>query len=112
MTSIPHQTITELLSDGNTRQRQIINIEPGKAKLMHLGYSNVLCDDSRIEAIEKQIENVVQYQQRDRPSAHLENYTGTAQDVIDADDTKGGSTMASHRIRCCVGLSLFKSFCK
>lgn len=99
---IPRSTITELLPNGITRTRDVIDIPPGRAKLMHLGYSNVLCDDDRIAGIENQLasiaDSMVQCTQRASPP-NLDNCTAIAQIAVDPK----GDDDSLKRIRVCIG---------
>ena len=99
-TNLPTRTISEIFN-GIQRQRQIIDIMPGKARMMKLGYTNILVDDSRIEALESKVDAMVQLQLRgDSPSANLENCT---EDAHMPPIAEGDATMATKRLRVCVG---------
>ena len=99
--TMPTKQIVELCANGMKRQREIIDIMPGQARLMRLGYTNMIVDDSRITKLEKTIADMVEYQQRVSPSANLENCTDNARTAVDANN--GGGTMAYKRMRLCIG---------
>ena len=97
---MPTKQITELCANGMKRQRTIIDAMQIQTRMMRLGYTNMIVDDSRITELEKTIADMVEYQQRVSPSASLENCTDNARNVI---DVKGEDTMAYKRMRLCIG---------
>lgn len=100
MNEMPTKTITELCADGIKRQRTIIDVMPGQARLMRLGYTNMIVDESRITNLEKTIADMVQCRQRVSPSASFENCTESVHTPLQAE---GESAMANNRMRICVG---------